>query len=89
MFKNLIHINHRLPRGIIYLGSFHILILAIFLLVGGVIGAQYGSKYTSKFKGEQIRIFLALIVIIVCIKMGIELINEPLMNSRIIIQDAY
>ena len=65
------------------------LILAIFLLIGGVIGAQYGSKYTSRFKGEQIRIFLALIVIIVCIKMGIELINEPLMNSRIIIQDAY
>tara|TARA_Y100001933_G_scaffold192649_1_gene192208 strand:- start:323 stop:1237 length:915 start_codon:yes stop_codon:yes gene_type:complete len=65
------------------------LILAIFLLVGGVIGAQYGSKYTSKFKGEQIRIVLALIVIIVCIKMGVELINEPSTNSRIIIQDAY
>jgi len=65
------------------------LILAIFLLVGGVIGAQYGSKYTSKFKGEQIRIVLALIVIIVCIKMGVELINEPSINSRIIIQDAY
>ena len=39
------------------------LILAIFLLIGGVIGAQYGSKYTSKFKGEQIRIFLAIIVL--------------------------
>ena len=65
------------------------LILAIFLLVGGVIGAQYGSKYTSKFKGEQIRIFLALIVLIVCLKMGIELISEPSTNSRIIIQDAY
>lgn len=65
------------------------LILAIFLLVGGVIGAQYGSKYTSKFKGEQIRIFLAIIVLIVCLKMGIELINEPSINSRIIIQDAY
>ena len=63
--------------------------LAIFLLVGGVIGAQYGSKYTSKFKGEQIRIFLALIVLIVCLKMGIELISEPSTNSRIIIQDAY
>ena len=30
------------------------LILAIFLLIGGVIGAQYGSKFTSRFKGEQI-----------------------------------
>jgi len=64
------------------------LILAIFLLIGGVIGAQYGSKYTSKFKGEQLRVFLAIIVILVCIKMGIELFNEPSINSRIIIQDA-
>ena len=64
------------------------LILAIFLLIGGVIGAQYGSKFTSRFKGEQIRVLLAIIVIIVCIKMGIELISEPSINSRIIIQDA-
>lgn len=65
------------------------LILAVFLLLGGVIGAQYGSKYTSKFRGEHIRILLAIIVIIVCIMMGMELINEPLVNSRIIIQDAF
>ena len=65
------------------------LILAIFLLIGGVIGAQYGSKFTSKFKGEQLRVLLALIVILVCIKMGIELFNEPSINSRIIIQDAF
>ena len=65
------------------------LILAVFLLVGGVIGAQYGSKYTSKFKGEHIRILLAVIVILVCGKMGLELISEPTVNSRIIIQDAF
>lgn len=64
------------------------LILAIFLLIGGVIGAQYGSKFTSRFKGEQIRVLLAIIVMIVCIKMGIELISEPSINSRIIIQDV-
>jgi len=65
------------------------LILAIFLLIGGVIGAQYGSKFTSRFKGEQLRVLLALIVILVCIKMGIQLFNEPSINSRIIIQDAF
>ena len=65
------------------------LILAIFLLIGGVIGAQYGSKFTSRFKGEQLRVLLAIIVILVCIKMGIELFNEPSINSRIIIQDAF
>ena len=65
------------------------LILAIFLLIGGVIGAQYGSKFTSRFKGEQLRVLLALIVILVCIKMGIQLFNEPSITSRIIIQDAF
>ena len=65
------------------------LILAIFLLIGGVIGAQYGSKFTTRFKGEQLRVLLALIVILVCIKMGIQLFNEPSINSRIIIQDAF
>lgn len=64
------------------------LILAIFLLIGGVVGAQYGSKFTSKFKGEQIRVLLAMIVLVVCIKMGIELVNEPLNNSRIILQNV-
>ena len=44
------------------------LILAIFLLIGGVIGAQYGSKFTSRFKGEQIRVLLAIIVLGVCTK---------------------
>ncbi len=65
------------------------LILATFLLIGGVIGAQYGSKFTSRFKGEQLRVLLALIVILVCVKMGIQLFNEPSINSRIIIQDAF
>ena len=64
------------------------LILAIFLLIGGVIGAQYGSKFTSKFRGEQIRILLAIIVMIVCFKMSLQLISEPSINSRIIIQDT-
>lgn len=64
------------------------LILAIFLLIGGVIGAQYGSKFTSRFKGEQIRVLLAMIVLVVCIKMGLELVSEPLINSRIILQNG-
>ncbi len=64
------------------------LILAIFLLIGGVIGAQYGSKFTSRFKGEQIRILLAVVVLAVCIKMGVELVSEPNANSRIILQNG-
>ncbi len=64
------------------------MILAIFLLIGGVIGAQFGSRYTSKFKGEQLRILLAFLVILVCFKMSFDLVSEPTLNSRIIIQDS-
>lgn len=64
------------------------IILAIFLLLGGVIGAQIGSKYAVKLKGEQLRILLAFIVLLVCLKMGFDLIEEPNMNSRIIIQET-
>lgn len=64
------------------------IILAIFLLFGGVIGAQIGSKYAVKLKGEQLRILLAFIVLLVCLKMGFDLIEEPNMNSRIIIQET-
>ena len=63
-----------------------LIILAMFLLIGGVIGAQFGSKLTSRFRGEQIRVLLAIIVMIVCFCMGLELISEPSMNSRIIIR---
>ena len=65
------------------------IVLAGLLMLGGVIGAQYGSKFTSRFKGEQLRVLLAIIVILVCIKIGIELFNEHYINSRLIIQDAY
>ena len=51
-------------------------------------GAQKRQKFTSRFKGEQIRILLALIVLIVCIMMGIELVSEPTANSRIILQNV-
>ncbi len=64
------------------------LVLATFLLIGGVIGAQFGSRYTTRLKGEQLRILLASLVIIVCFKMSLDLVTEPLTNSRIIIQET-
>ena len=64
------------------------LILAVFLLVGGVLGAQFGSQYTIKFKGEQLRMLLASLVILVCFKMSFDLVSEPLLNSRLIIQET-
>ncbi|SMH49095.1 sulfite exporter TauE/SafE family protein [Maritimibacter sp. HL-12] len=51
--------------------------LAVLLLVGGVIGAQIGTRIGLKLKAEQLRILLALMVIAVCVKLGLDLLLMP------------
>jgi len=52
-------------------------VLALILLVGGVIGAQFGARAGTKLRGEQLRVLLALMVLGVCVKMGFDLIAVP------------
>lgn len=52
-------------------------VLAILLLIGGVIGAQFGAKAGAKLKGEQLRILLAVMVLGVCFKIGLDLTLTP------------
>lgn len=51
--------------------------LALFLLVGGVIGAQFGTRIGVKMKAEQLRILLAILVLAVCGKLALELLLQP------------
>jgi len=51
--------------------------LAVLLLVGGVIGAQIGTRIGVKMKAEQLRVLLALMVLVVCTKLGLDLLIEP------------
>jgi uncharacterized membrane protein YfcA len=46
-------------------------------LIGGVIGAQFGTMIGAKLKAEQLRILLALMVLLVCAKLAFDLIVEP------------
>lgn len=52
-------------------------LLAFFLIIGGVIGAQLGTRIGLKMKGEQLRILLALLVLAVCLKVALDLLLEP------------
>jgi len=52
-------------------------VLALLLLSGGVIGAQFGAKIGAKLKGEQLRGLLALMVLVVCAKISHDLITVP------------
>jgi uncharacterized membrane protein YfcA len=42
-----------------------------------VIGAQFGTMIGAKLKAEQLRILLALMVLLVCAKLAMDLIVEP------------
>ena len=46
-------------------------------IIGGVIGAQFGTMIGAKLKAEQLRILLALMVLLVCAKLAFDLIVEP------------
>ncbi|WP_193140526.1 MULTISPECIES: sulfite exporter TauE/SafE family protein [unclassified Meridianimarinicoccus] len=52
-------------------------VLAVLLLVGGVIGAQIGTRIGTRMKAEQLRILLAGMVLLVCFKLGLDLLIEP------------
>ncbi len=52
-------------------------ILALSLIVGGVIGAQLGSSAGARLRGDQMRILLAALALLVCAKLGYDLIVKP------------
>jgi len=51
--------------------------LALILIVGGVIGAQIGVRLAPRMKAEQLRILLAVLVLAVCAKLAIDLVQTP------------
>jgi len=51
--------------------------LAVLLLIGSTIGAQVGTVFGRKLKGEQLKILLAVIVLVVTVKIVFELTLEP------------
>lgn len=53
------------------------IVLAMLLMIGGVIGAQFGAVAGEKLKGEQLRALLALLVLLVCLRIGWNLISHP------------
>ena len=53
------------------------ILLAILLLAGAVVGAQFGSKYSVRMKGEQLRALLSIMVLGVCIKIVVDLVTKP------------
>jgi uncharacterized protein len=52
-------------------------ILAVLLLLGSTVGAQIGAVFGRKLKGEQLKIILAIIVLVVTVKIVFDLTLTP------------
>jgi uncharacterized membrane protein YfcA len=53
------------------------LLLAMVLLIGSTIGAQFGARVGRLLRGEQIRILLATIVLLFAVKFVLDLLMQP------------
>ena len=51
--------------------------LALFLVAGGVIGAQFGVRMSARLRSEQLRLILAIIVIAVAVRLFYGLVVRP------------
>ncbi|MBM3597984.1 MAG: sulfite exporter TauE/SafE family protein [Alphaproteobacteria bacterium] len=51
--------------------------LSVLLLVGGVVGAQFGARYAHRLRPEYGRLGLAIVVLLVCAKVAIDLGVSP------------
>ncbi len=52
-------------------------LLALTLILGGVVGAQIGTRIGLRLKAEQLRVLLALLVLVVAGQIASELVLEP------------
>jgi uncharacterized membrane protein YfcA len=52
-------------------------LLSVPLMAGSVVGAQFGVGFSERFKAEQLRALLALIVLAVAVRMALGLVIKP------------
>jgi uncharacterized protein len=53
------------------------IVLAVLLIFGGVLGAQFGARAGTNLKGEQLRMLLAILVLGMGLKLLVDLILTP------------
>lgn len=52
-------------------------ILAALLILGGVFGAQFGIRYGEKLRSDWLRLCLAALVLMICLRLGFDLVWPP------------
>jgi hypothetical protein len=52
-------------------------VLALILMVGGVVGAQFGTRAGQKMRSERLRLLLGILVFAVGLRFAYELVVQP------------
>jgi uncharacterized membrane protein YfcA len=52
-------------------------VLAMILMIGGVMGAQFGAQAGQRVRGEQLRLLLGLLIMLVGFRFAISLAVQP------------
>jgi uncharacterized protein len=52
-------------------------VLAVILMAGGVVGAQFGAAAGQRLKGEELRFLLATFILFVCARFAWQLVASP------------
>ena len=63
-------------------------ILGALLIVGGVIGAQFGMRYGERLRSDWMRLCLAGLLLMICARLGFNLIWPPGDPFSVIIESA-
>jgi hypothetical protein len=53
------------------------IVLGLTLVIGGVIGAQFGARAGQALKGEEFRLLLAVLILIVGVRFASEIVIRP------------
>ncbi|HXM00511.1 MAG TPA: sulfite exporter TauE/SafE family protein [Rhizomicrobium sp.] len=53
------------------------IVLALVLILGGVVGAQFGTRLAGRLRGEQSRLILALLILAVALRLFYGLVATP------------
>jgi uncharacterized membrane protein YfcA len=54
------------------------IVLALLLMIGGVLGAQFGVRAGQRIRGEQLRALMAILVLVVAGRFLYNLVAPPL-----------
>jgi uncharacterized membrane protein YfcA len=52
-------------------------VLALILMLGGVVGAQFGARAGQKMPADRLRLLLGVLVVAVGVRFAIDLVLKP------------